>query len=460
MGVTTILLSALASLTSLGAVGPTASTFEVLGPATRAAETIILVAPRDTPAAEFAASRANDQTVFAERRLHRALTRAGEILAQGGPQTVSILVAEGAYPGRTGTGVWEIPTIDNPEARLRILGGFNADFTGRQPFSLLSELETQAGRPGAFITVGRRSRLAELVISGLIFDAAPSNRYDAQTNSILKGQSRTYPLISFQQLRVDHLVVADNVFINGAHGAFDPGIAGAPGAVVDIQNNFFLNTIKGMTPAATSGGEHVDIRIRNNSFILNWPYNPDAASSNVGALELYHADGYKSLLIQGNLFAFNPGGAMQHDWAPERMGQIAIIGNLFHANGSLFSTATDEEGVIVGKFGPNPSHLPLDLMTIEDDLDYDVRDNVSMDPGIGLAIAPLQAVDSDAVQREATVVNDVRRILGLSQSGGAVPISNYAPRMAYVAGAPIFPTVEAARPYGVQPAQLWSASGS
>ena len=292
-------------------------------------------------------------------------------------------------------------------------------------------------------------------------DAAPSNRYDARTNSILKGTSRTYPMISFNQVRVEHLVVADNIFINGSHGAFDPAIGGVPGSVVDIENNLFLNTIKPMKVSAMSGGENVDINIRHNSFVLNWPFYPDATSSNVGVLELYHAEGYRTLTIEGNLFAYNPGGAMQHDWPANRMGEIAIRDNLFHANGSLFSTSTPEEGVIVGKFGTNPTYMSLDLITIEDDLDYDVSGNVSMDPGISLAMAPLEAVDNDRIQRDETLINDVRRILGMNQSGGAVPIANYAPRMIYFEGLPVFPTNPDAADYGVQPTRLWSgASGN
>lgn len=441
------LIASLALLATMGTAAPT-----------MAEDYVILVAGRDTPAAAYAETQANDQGVFFERRLFRALNRASEILGQGGAHTVSILVAAGQYPGQTGTGVWEIPSVQNAEGRLRILGGFNDDFSGRQPFGLLSELVTQEGRPGAFLTVGRRSELKQLVISGLMFDAAPSNKYDARSNSILKGTSRTYPLIAFQQLKVEHLVVADNIFLNGAHGAFDPAIGGVPGSVVDIQNNLFLNTIKVMKPAAMSGGQHVALNLRNNSFILNWPYNPDATSSNVGVLELYHSDGYRTLTIEDNLFAFNPGGAMQHDWAPDRMGDITIRNNLFHANGSLFSTSSPEEGVIVGKFGPNPTYLSLDLITIEDDLDYDVSGNVSMDPGISLAMAPLQAVDSDAVQRDETLINDVRRILGMNQSGGAVPIANYAPRMTYYEGVPVFPTNPDATRYGVQPQNLWTGN--
>jgi hypothetical protein len=416
----------------------------------------ILVAGRGTAAAETAAARADGARVLAERRLFRALNRAAELLSTPGPTTVTIRVAAGDYPGQTGLGVWAIPSISNPEARLHILGGYDDGFDARSPFTRPSRLVTQAGRDGAFITVGPRSQLAELVISGLHLDAAPSNRYDARSNSILKGSSRTYPLLSFQQLRVTRLVVADNVFINGAHGAFDPAVGGVPGARVEISNNLFLNTIQPMKAAAMSRGSEVDIVIEGNSFILNWPFNPDPTSSNVGAVELYHSDGYKTLTFENNLFAFNPGGAFQQDWAHDRMGPITLRNNLFHANGSLFSTATPEDGVIVGKFGTNPTYLSLDLITVEDDLDYVVEGNVSMDPGIGLAVAPLEAVDSEAIQRDDTWVNDVRRILGMNQSGGAVPIANYAPRMAYLVDRLPLPTNESARRYGFQPDRVWS----
>ena len=415
----------------------------------------ILVAPRGTAAAETAAARADGTRVRAERRLFRAINRAAELLAEPGATTVTIRLAAGEYPGQAGLGVWTIPTIANPEGRLRILGGYDDTFSARSPFTNLSRLVTQAGRDGAFITVDRRSQLAELVISGLHFDAAPSNNYDARSNSILKGSSRTYGLLSFNQLRVESLVVADNIFINGAHGAFDPAIGGVPGSKVEIRNNLFLNTIMPMKASAMSRGTEVDIVIQGNSFILNWPFNPDPTSSNVGAVELYHSDGYKTLTFEDNLFAFNPGGAMQQDWAPDRMGPITLRNNLFHGNGSLFSTATPEEGVIVGKFGTNPTYMSLDLIAVEDDFDYTVEGNVSMDPGITLSIAPLQAVDSDAVQRDDTFINDVRRILGMNQSGGAVPIANYAPRMVYLPEHPPLPSNPDAQRYGIQPGQVW-----
>ncbi len=196
-------------------ISPVTSTLTIaaallFGPApTLAQDYIVLVALRDTPAYEHALSVANDQTVFAERRLFRGLNKAAELLATPGPKTVKVLVAAGAYPGQLGSGTFVVPPLNNPEGSLQILGGFTDDFSGRQPFALLSRLVTAPGRDGAMLQMTQRSTLKALVISGLLFDAAPSNAYDAETNSILKAQSRTYPMISFLQLVTDHLVIAD-----------------------------------------------------------------------------------------------------------------------------------------------------------------------------------------------------------------------------------------------------------
>ncbi len=428
-----------------------------LAPAAAPNTYLIYVAPRDTPAAATAAAKANDSTVFAERRVHAALTKAAELL-QSGPHTVNILVAPGAYPGKVNSGIWVLPVINNPEASLRLVGGFNDEFTGRQPFGQLSRLKTVEGRDGAMLQISGKSALKELVISGFVFDAAPSNKYDSKTNSILKGSSRSYPLISFSLLKTDHLVVDSNIFLNGAHGAFDPYISPlSANTVVDITNNFFLNNIKTMKPAATSGrGTTVkEINLVNNSFLLSWPYNPDSTSSNVSAIELYHKEGCQQLNIEGNIFAYNPGGAMQHDWPDDRMPKIAIKNNLFYMNSALFQEGDAENGVIVGKFGTNPKYLILDLTTIEDDLGYDVTGNVAMDPKINIAMADLQAADSYSVDRKNTVMNDIRRLFSLNQDGGTVAIANFAPALFFNIDNIPLPTEPKAKGYGVQPNQLW-----
>ena len=415
---------------------------------------MIYVAPKDTPAYAVAESKENGQDAFAERTFHRALRRAADLLNAPGAHTVTVWVAAGSFKGKAKQGVWVLPQITNPQARLHLVGGFNEDFSGRQPFVHLTTLTTTEGRNGAFLQLTKRTQLKELVVSGFLFDAAPSNAYDKKTNSILKGQSRSYPMITLSQLKTEHLVIDSNIFINGAHGTIDPFISPVGNAVVDVTNNFFINNIKNMKPATSSSA--ATINIRGNSFIMNWPFNPDPTSSNVSAMELYHSGGANRVNIEKNLFAYNPGGAMQHDWPEDRMPDMAISNNLFYMNAGLFGDGDSEGGVIAGKLGHNPKYLIMDLETLEDDFDYEVESNVSMDPQIPVAMADLQAADSYSVNRQNTVVNDVRRFFGLNQDGGTVAIANFAPALVYNPQAISLPQNEAAKNYGVQPDQLWS----
>jgi hypothetical protein len=438
-----------------------ALTFWLAWPAANATANtyVILVAPKDSPAQAVAKEKANDASVFAERTLHRALTKAAELLNQPGSHEARVIVAKGRYDGKAAQGVWVIPQITNSQASLYVLGGFNDDFSGRQPFGNLTQLVTRQGRDGAILQIEGKSELNEFVISGFLLDAAPSNDYDAKTNSLKKATSRSYPLISFSMLRTNHLVVADNILLNGAHGAFDPYAAPlSANSTVDISNNIFLNNIKAIKAWALphKGNTFKEINFRHNSFLLNWPFNPDPDSSNVSAVELYHNGGAQSVNFDNNLFAFNPGGAFQHDWKEDRMPKLAFRNNLFFMNAALFGDGASDRGVIAGKFGTNPKYLLLDLETVEDDFGYTMEGNVSFDPKIPLVMKPLKAVDSSSVQRQDTVINDVRRVFGMNQDGGTVAIKNYAPQVKYDTRVLPLPTEERAKAYGVQPNALWS----
>ncbi len=138
--------------------------FLVTAGTARADTYAILVAPKDSPAYAFAKGRAADATVFVERRLHRALARAAELL-QSGEHTARILVAQGAFTAKANQGTWVIPHIDNPAGTLHLVGGYNDDFSGRQPFTLLSVLVTASGRSDSLLSFTKKSRLNSLGIS-------------------------------------------------------------------------------------------------------------------------------------------------------------------------------------------------------------------------------------------------------------------------------------------------------
>jgi hypothetical protein len=350
---------------------------------------VIYVAPKDSADYEAATKL---QALSVERTLHKALNKAAEELNKPGPQTVIVKVAEGSYTGQAGAGNWVIPQITNPEARLKLVGGYLEGFTKRGPFGHQTKLETNDTRSGAFIGIEARSELAEFVVSGFVMDAAASNVYD--DGVLIKSSSTSYPLLGFSNLTVGHLQVCDNVFINGAHGAFDPYIQPqSEDATVTIENNFFLNTVKLMQLGAGINPVK-EILFKHNTVVLNWPFNPDPTSSLVGAINLHNQDSTKSLVIEGNIFAHNVGGALQHDWTEDRMPELTIRNNLFWQNGSLLGATDPGAAVVVGKFGTNPKYLLLDLDTLTDDFDYTVEGNVVADPKLGVASA-LQVTEDE-----------------------------------------------------------------
>jgi len=193
---------------------PLLATLAVAGLATHAPadDFTILVGPTKSTAYENAKSREDNKTTFAQRSMHKTLTQASGLLEGGGAHTVRVLVAKGEYYGKAKMGVWELSTVDNAEGRIMIMGGYNDDFSARDPFRNVTGLATNDARAGAILTIGKKTTLAQLVVSGFLFDGAPSNKYDVKSNSLLKSASRSYPLMSLSLLKTNHLVIDSNTF--------------------------------------------------------------------------------------------------------------------------------------------------------------------------------------------------------------------------------------------------------
>ncbi len=77
--------------------------------------------------------------------------------------------------------------------------------------------------------------------------------------------------------------------------------------------------------------------------------------------------------------------------------------------------------------------------------------NVSIAPGIPLALGEVKTVDASRVSADPGWRNEVARLLGENLQGGTVAIRDYAPRKEYDPENPPFPTVAAARGYGAAP---------
>lgn len=422
-------------------------------PAAEAADLTVLVAEKGSPAMAAAEQQADGKAVFAERKIHKAFDRAAEHLAGCGACTVTIKVAAGTYDGKGKTGQWMFPEVVAPEATLRILGGYDEGFKARAPFTQPSLLLAAEQRSAPVLTFeGKKHALKELYLSGFVFDVAPGNKYDARSNSLLRGSSCTFPILAFGYLTTERLVVADNVFMNAAQRGVEPLIrAASPKTEVIVRNNFIMNnTLAWIVKSASFKNIPGRYVIQGNSFIVNWPYNPDPSTAQPAALEIGNKYTAAQVVIEDNLFAHNVGGAIMPGYDDKAGPPITIKNNLFFGNGVLFGATDPSTGAVVGKFNRAATHSLYSAEDLEDDFSWSVSGNVSFDPKVPVALVEPGVVDSHAVHAKKTVLNDVRGLFGLNKDGGRVEIKNFAPRLGIDLGNLPFPAEPKAKAYGVK----------
>lgn len=325
-----------------------------------------------------------------ERRIHRGFQLAADHLGQCGGCEVVINIAGGDYAGKARVGTWVFPDVRALQSSLKILGGWNEDFTVRNPFATPTVLRSSENRSSVVLSfAGRKHGFKELVVSGLTFDTTPSNRYDAETNSLLKGGSSTYAQLAFGYITTDRLVIADNTFLSSSSGGVGGPIVRPIGSAgeVHLVNNLFFNNVLAWTLASGAYSNPPDLYlVKGNSFILNWPYNADVTTSNPGALEIGNNRTANRVVIEDNLFAYNYGGAIFPQWDESRGPQLVVKNNLFYGNGGMFGATAADSGAFVGKFVGAASYSIFTSEEIEDDFDWDVSGNVSIDPDLDIGV--------------------------------------------------------------------------
>jgi hypothetical protein len=360
-----------------------------------ASDLTIYVAPRGSDAHQFAISNFESPV---EKRIHKAFQRAADHLNSCGNCSVDIRLAGGEYLGKAKVGLWTFPQVQAPDASLKILGGWNDDFTQRNPFSNPTVLKSNENRSSVVLRFeGRKHRFGEIVVSGLTFDTTPSNNYDSKTNSFTRSGSSTFAQISFGYITTDRLIISDNTFIGSADGGVGGPIVKpvSNNGEVRVENNVFFNNLVPWTLA--SGSYSVPPKlylVKGNSFILNWPYNADASTSNPGALQIGNKYVATQVQIERNLFAYNYGGAIFPQWDDTKGPEIEIKDNLFYENGGLFDPTGSDAGAVVGKFAGAAAHSIFSSEEIEDDFNWRVAGNISIDPKLDIGVPSTVGISS------------------------------------------------------------------
>lgn len=378
---------------------------------------------------------------YTKENVAKAFGWAGEALGGGKDVVVTVKIAAGTYGGE-----YVLPAMKNPKGSFKIQGGWNEDFTKRDPFGAPTRFVC-GKRSGYMIDFAGKDQLKSFILDGILFDAANGNKYDQKTNSLLKGESCTFTLMRFNNLNTDEVGIDNCVFMNSAHRAFETLIhATSDKAEVRISNSIFMNCLIPVK-LDSARSKHIPGKmiVEHCSFILNFAFNPDPDTSNPAALELGGKYAAHEIIIQDNLFYANFGGAIMN--IEKVQTKVTIKNNNFVGNGLLHGDgASDAAALIAGKKSPFPVKKIVDA-----EEDPTLGGNVSVSPGLPVVLGDPKGIDASKVKEEKGWENEARRLLGKPIQGGKVDVKDFAPRKEYDEKNPPFPTEEGAKKYGASP---------
>jgi hypothetical protein len=246
--------------------------------------------------------------------------------AEGGD---AIHVAGGDYFGKLHSGQWKI-LIRN----LTLLGGYNAEFTERDPWKnptrlLLGPDEKAKGTPEGRILASEENSDG-LVLDGFIFDGAAYNTYTVG-GSLNLNASPVNPLVALRGGRAP-ITVRNCIFLNASDAAVN---IDCPYGV--FENNLVLNS-SGWALKVRADGPGPWI-VRDNSLLFACDPTPRAGtgkSSSDGTL--FHLAGRAIAAVECNVIAFADNFGVRFS-IPQQ--NVSFQNNVFAAN--LFNHLTDEQ---------------------------------------------------------------------------------------------------------------------
>jgi hypothetical protein len=405
----------------------------------RGEETVFFVGGNEEKGKELAA-KANGK--YTKENVGKAFNWAAEALAGGAEKSVVVKIAGGTYGG-----TYALPAFNNPKGSFKIQGGWSEDFSKRDPFGAPTKFVCGTPRAAVMLECAPKDKLRSFIVDGVLFEAAPGNKYDQKSNSLLKGDSCTFVLVRFNNLTCNELAIENCVFMNSAHRAFETLIHAADDkAEVRIVNSIFFNCVIPVK-LDSARSKHIPGKmiVDHCSFLVNFAFNPDPDTSNPAALELAGKYAAHEIQITNCLFYANFGGAIMN--IEKVQTKVVIKDNNFVGNGLLHGDpASDAAALIAGRKSPFPVKKIVDA-----EEDPTLGGNVSIAPGLPIVLGDPKAADVGKVKEEKGWENEARRLLGKPLQGGKVEIKDFAPRKEYDEKNPPFPTADEAKKYGASP---------
>jgi len=251
-----------------------------------------------------------------------------------------VYIAQGVYTGKMGYG------SDKITVPVSIIGGFNDDFTERDPWgkylTIFSGKNTIDASTEERLNIETSDTYSEykgkIVVDGIIFDNGPRNQYKEGGELIVvrkadqsKGLNAT-PSTAALRIKVGKYTdievrncIALNV--NSTSGVFS--IFANKGSNVLIENNLLINNSGEAIYAMTLWHNKEDMakfKILNNTILFSWKYEPLAESYSGTGIK---CDKEINLHIEGNVIGFCDIGGFDNIKKAEN---VVLKNNLFTGN--------------------------------------------------------------------------------------------------------------------------------
>ncbi len=234
-------------------------------------------------------------------------------LEEAGPGD-TIHVAQGIYHGELDAANWVIATPN-----LTWLGGYNADFSQRDPWHFPSELRFSKefrGKNSGTLIEGWGSH-ENFVLDGFVLDQKEGNEYGEEPYASL-SRPRSDPLI---RLSAPGIQIRNCLILNGGHGGVEAGGG-------RIENNLILNISR---DALINFGSHqgTPTLIRGNTFLFAWSDIVRSGGTRAGRCVNWNSD--QEFEIVDNIFLGCDNVAVDGQTAEK----LTLKGNVFWLNGWL-----------------------------------------------------------------------------------------------------------------------------
>ncbi|MBI3724624.1 hypothetical protein HY251_11810 [bacterium] len=374
--------------------------------------------------------------------LNKGLELAAAELEGNAEAGVVVRIATGSHDG-DGKGSYQLPAINNVKASLRIEGGYKEDFSRRDPFKTPTRIVTIVKRTAPLLTVhsglgANTDKMRSLTIDGVVFDVGNSNIYDNH-GSLLQKISAPYAIIDFNSVVLESLVVQNCVFANAPQGAFQTLVRPLTDAMeIRIRNSIFLNCVVPL---------RLDV-VRAEGVVMKTNVQRISVDHCSAAVEIGHREAAKEFVITNNVFYASFGGAIlcPHKQNPK----LTIKDNLFAGNG--FYSATTEMGAaaMLVDGGDHREAIGADKIPEVKNV-QDGEGNVTITPGIPIALTELKPFDATKVKAEKSWDDEVKRLLGTNMKDGIIKVRDFAPRKEFDPANPPLPTRPTAKRYGASP---------